>query len=187
MDNQRIEAAIKELLAAIGEDLARPGITATPRLVAEAAEEIYGGTGRDPAAEIEPIAGPDSLVLMQDIGFHAMCEHHLLPFFGHVHLAFMPRGGRIAGFGSLARAVDVAAHRLTIQERLVQEVADAVVRALDPEGVAVAAVAQQMCMQMRGGRHVGTSTITFAARGSFASEPQAGEIRKILLREASRD
>lgn len=187
MDRHRIENAIRELLLAIGEDPERPGLGQTPRLVAEAAGEIYGGTGRDPAAEIERIDGPDSLVVLRNIGFHAMCEHHLLPFFGQVHLAIAPRGGRIAGFGSLARAVDVAARRLTIQERLVHDVADAVARALDPAGVAVAAVAQQMCMQMRGGRHVGTSTLAFAARGSFAEEPAATQIRRLLLKEDSGD
>lgn len=181
MDRRRIENAIQELLLAIGEDPARPGLGDTPRLVAEAAEEIYGGTGRDPATEIEPIEGPDSLIVLRGIGFHAVCEHHLLPFFGQVHLAIAPRGGRIAGFGSLARAVDVAARRLTIQERLVQDVAQAVERALDPAGVAVAAVAQQLCMQMRGGRHVGTSTLAFAAKGSLAEEPMAGQMRRLLL------
>lgn len=187
MDRRRIEMAVREILMAIGEDPSRPGLTATPQLVAEAAEEIYGGTGLDPALEIESIEGPNSLVVLRDIGFHAMCEHHLLPFFGRVHLAFAPRGGRIAGFGSLARAVDVAAHRLTIQERLVQDVADAVWRAIEPEGVAVAAVAQQMCMQMRGGRHVGTSTIAFAARGTLNEEPAAAQIRRLLLGECHSD
>lgn len=186
MDRRRIERAVQELLVAIGEDPERPGLRETPTLVAQAAEEIYGGTGRDPALEIEIIEGPDSLVVLRDIGFHAMCEHHLLPFFGRVHLAFAPRDGRIAGFGSLARAVDVAARRLTIQERLVQDVADAIWSALEPEGVAVAAVARQMCMEMRGGRHVGTSTIAFAAHGSLSVEPAAGEIRRILLGEGHR-
>ena len=168
MDQEGIRGAVLQLLRAIGEDPARAGVQGTPDTVAKAALELYAGYGQDPAAGVEVIAGPDNLIVMLDIPFFSMCEHHLLPFFGRAHLAVLPDGGRIAGFGSLARIVDVCARRLQIQERLTEEIADAIARSLRPRGVYVALQAQQLCMQMVGGRQLGAITMTVAARGALA-------------------
>ncbi len=176
VDKNAVRRAISDLLQAIGEDPGR--LRGTPDTVAEAALELYGGYGQDPAAGLEVIAGPDNLIVMRDIPFFSMCEHHLLPFFGRAQIALLPKDGRIAGFGSLARVVDVCARRLQIQERLTEEVADALWRGLSPQGVYVSLQAQQLCMQMVGGREIGAVTVTVAARGALSE----GRLRDEALR-----
>ncbi|MDA8346338.1 MAG: GTP cyclohydrolase I [Thermaerobacter sp.] len=180
MDQEGIRRAVRDLLRAIGEDAAREGIQGTPDTVAKAALELYAGYGEDPAAQIELIEGPDNLIVMRDVPFFSTCEHHLLPFFGRAQLAVLPQGGRIAGFGSLAHIVDACARKLQIQERLTEEIADALWRGLRPQGVYVSLQAQQLCMQMVGGRELGAVTVTVAARGALVEGPLRQEAVRLL-------
>ncbi len=180
MNEGMIEEAVRLLLQGLGEDLARPGLKDTPRLVAEASQVMLTGYRRDLSQVVEVIEGPDEIVLLRDLPFFSLCEHHLLPFFGTADIAFLPDGGRIAGFGSLADLVDVAARRLQIQERLTAEIADALEVALRPRGVYVALRARQLCMQMIEGRHLGSETQTLVVRGALAEEPARGELQGLL-------
>ena len=180
MNEGMIAEAVRLLLQGLGEDLHRPGLQDTPRLVAEASQVMLAGYRRDPREVIEVIEGPDEIVLLRDLPFFSVCEHHLLPFFGSADVAFLPDVGRIAGFGSLADLVDVAARRLQIQERLTKEIADALEAVLRPRGVYVSLRARQLCMQMIEGRHIGSETVTLAARGALAEEPGAAAVRALL-------
>ena len=180
MNEGKIAAAVGLLLEGLGEDLDRPGLRDTPRLVAEASGQILSGYRRDPRQVVEVIEGPDELVLLRDVPFFSVCEHHLLPFFGAADVAFLPEGGRIAGFGSLADLVDSLARRLQIQERLTSEIADALEASLRPRGVYVALRARQLCMQMLEGRHLGSETLTLTARGALAEEPGRGQLQALL-------
>lgn len=180
MDQERIERAVREWIAAIGEDPESRRLAQTPALVAEAAGDLFAGYADDPEACVEVIEGPDNLILVRDVAFFSFCEHHLLPFFGTAQIAVLPDGGRIAGFSSLARVVSVVSRRLQIQERLTEEVAEAIWRSLRPQGVYVHLQAEQLCMQMRGERHLGTKTVTIAVRGSLAQGPLRAEIAGLL-------
>lgn len=180
MNEGMIEEAVRQILKGLGEDLGRPGLKDTPRLVAEASGQILSGYGRDPREVVEVIEGPNEIVLLRDVPFFSVCEHHLLPFFGTADVALLPDGGRIAGFGSLAELVNVAARRLQIQERLTAEIADALEGALRPRGVYVALRARQLCMQMIEGQYLGSETLTLAVRGAFADEPARGELQALM-------
>ena len=174
----RIEAAVRELLAAIGEDPDREGLLGTPDRVARACEEIFGGMQEDPSAHLlrqfsEP--GNENMVIVKDIPFSSMCEHHLLPFTGKAHICYLPRDGRITGLSKLARCVVGYAHRPQVQERLTQQVADAIVDRLDPLGVLVVLEATHTCMTMRGIRSAGSLTVTSAVRGWFKNDLKARE------------
>ena len=178
IDKPRIEAAVRELLAAIGEDPDREGLLGTPDRVARACEEIFGGMQEDPSAHLlrqfsEP--GNENMVIVKDIPFSSMCEHHLLPFTGKAHICYLPRDGRITGLSKLARCVVGYAHRPQVQERLTQQVADAIVDRLDPLGVLVVLEASHTCMTMRGIRSAGSLTVTSAVRGFFKTDLKARE------------
>jgi GTP cyclohydrolase I len=171
-DHERIAAAVREILWAIGDDPDRPGVEETPDRVARAYAEICWGVGRDPAEEIDAIfdAGHDEMVILRDIPFYSLCEHHLLPFFGRAHVAYIPDGGRITGISKLARAVEVAARRPQVQERLTCQVADAVMRRIEPQGVLVVCEAEHLCMTMRGIRKPGSVAVTSCIRGCFLED-----------------
>ncbi|MEO6943493.1 MAG: GTP cyclohydrolase I FolE [Lacisediminihabitans sp.] len=178
IDVPRIEAAVAEILAAIGEDVARPGLANTPQRVAEAYTELFSGLAVDPlshlAGSAEFTEGSDELgelVLLRNIDFRSTCEHHLLPFTGVAHIAYVPRT-RIVGLGKLPRVVETLASRPQLQERLTEEIADALQRGLDPLGVLVVLDATQGCVTARGTRQVNCSTVTMASRGTLA-EPLA--------------
>lgn len=178
VDKPRIEAAVREFLAAIGEDPDREGLLGTPDRVARACEEIFGGMQEDPSTHLlrqfsEP--GNENMVIVKDIPFSSMCEHHLLPFTGKAHICYLPRDGRITGLSKLARCVVGYAHRPQVQERLTQQVADAIVDRLDPLGVLVVLEATHTCMTMRGIRSAGSLTVTSAVRGWFKSDLKARE------------
>lgn len=174
LDSGRIEAAVAELLAAIGEDPQRPGLAATPRRVAEAYAEFFSGVGEDPGVHLhhtEELEGETGeLVLVRDIEFRSICEHHLLPFVGTAHVAYLPTG-RIVGIGKLPRVVETLASRPQLQERLTAEIADALVDGLAPAGVLVMLDAVHGCVSARGPRQALSSTVTVASRGALA-EPQ---------------
>lgn len=178
VDKPRIEAAVREFLAAIGEDPDREGLLGTPDRVARACEEIFGGMQEDPSAHLlrqfsEP--GNENMVIVKDIPFSSMCEHHLLPFTGKAHICYLPRDGRITGLSKLARCVVGYAHRPQVQERLTQQIADAIVSRLDPLGVLVVLEATHTCMTMRGIRSAGSLTVTSAVRGWFKHDLKARE------------
>ena len=172
LDKPRVEAAVREFLLAIGEDPDREGLQGTPDRVARACEEIFGGMQEDPAAYLrkqfhEP--GNEEMVVVRDIPFSSMCEHHLLPFVGHAHVCYIPRDGRITGLSKIARCVSGFARRPQLQERLTGQIADAMVRELDPLGVLVVIEAEHTCMTIRGIRTPGAKTVTSAVRGDRKS------------------
>lgn len=178
VDKSRIEAAIRELLSAIGEDPDREGIQDTPNRIARACEEIFGGMQEDPSLHLlrqfdEP--GNEEMVIVKDIPFSSMCEHHLLPFTGRAHVCYLPRNGRICGLSKLARCVEGYARRPQLQERLTQQVADAIELRLNARGVLVVMEATHTCMTMRGVRSAGALTVTSAVRGWFRDDLKARE------------
>lgn len=184
VDQPRAEAAIREFLAAIGEDPDREGLRDTPARVARAAVELYAGLGRTPEAllattfEIEH----DELIIVRDIEVYSTCEHHLLPFHGVAHVGYIPAvDGRVTGLSKLARLVDVFARRPQVQERITTQVADALVEHLHAQGVIVVVEAEHLCMSMRGVRKPGSRTITSAVRGQLRDPATRAEAMSLLL------
>ncbi len=171
MDRQKIADGIRLVLEGVGEDLNREGLRTTPERVAVMLEEILNGTHLEPkldAGLFEEVG--EEIIMMKDIPYYSMCEHHLLPFFGKIHLAYVPRNSRVAGFSSITRLIDVFAHRLQLQERLTHQIADAMMASLDPVGVLVVVEAQQLCVSMRGNKKDSVRTITQAIRGKIRYE-----------------
>ena len=170
MDHDKIERGVRLILEGMGEDPSREGLLDTPARVARAYEEMCGGLFQDADGlfEVTFDAGCHDIVIVRDIPFYSMCEHHLLPFFGVAHVAYIPgEDGRVCGISKLARVVDVYARRPQLQERLCAQVADAVERNLVPLGVLVVIEAEHLCMSMRGVRKPGSRTMTSAVRGAF--------------------
>lgn len=168
---QRIEHNIADLLTAIGENPAREGLAATPRRVARLYAELFAGVGVDPQEAIDAVFAAESgdPVVLREVPFYSMCEHHLLPFFGTARLAYLP-DRKIAGISKLARTLDLACRRPQVQERLTGQVADAIYAALQPRGVAVELMAEHLCMAMRGVQKPGSQVVTTAVRGDFRFE-----------------
>ncbi len=168
-DNKKIEVAVKSILEAIGEDPDREGLRDTPSRVARMYGEIFGGLQTNPEEHLQVLFTEDheEMVLVKDISFYSMCEHHLLPFFGKAHVAYIPKKGKITGLSKLARTVETIAKRPQLQERLTCGVADMIMKALEPRGVLVVVEAEHMCMTMRGIKKPGSLTITSAVRGLF--------------------
>ena len=166
----RIEQSINAILEAIGEDPTREGLQETPERVARMYQELFSGVGRDPQDAIDAVFESDSEdpVVLGNVPFYSMCEHHLLPFYGQAHLAYIPNG-KIAGLSKLVRALEVASRRLQVQERLTGQVADAIFSALNPHGVVVEFEADHFCMSMRGVQKPGSRVVTTAIRGRFQS------------------
>jgi GTP cyclohydrolase I len=173
VDTKRIEAAVLEILAAVGEDPGRDGLLRTPERVARMYEELFAGFDQNPADHLEVTfaADHDEMVMVRDIPFASLCEHHMVPFMGRAHVAYIPGSdGRITGLSKLARLVDGFARRLQVQERMTSQIADAIEEALDPKGVLVVVDAEHLCMSMRGVKKSGTSTVTSAVRGLFRTD-----------------
>jgi GTP cyclohydrolase I len=181
VDKERIRAAVTELLYAIGDDPSRPGLATTPERVAEAYGEFFSGVGVDPLTHLaHPIPGDSGeLVLLRNIEFRSICEHHLLPFHGVAHIAYAP-DERIVGLGSLARVVDTVASRPQLQERLTEEIADALNDGLSPRGVLVVTDAVHGCVTARGVQQVRSSTLTVASRGTLADPVERAEIMALI-------
>lgn len=171
IDHERIERAVKEILIAIGEDIEREGLRETPSRVAKMYEEIFAGLHQDPGKHLRKQFSADrheEMVLVKDIPLYSMCEHHLMPFYGVAHVAYIPKhDGAITGLSKIARTVEGYSHRPQLQERLTSQIADAFVRELDVLGVLVVIEAEHMCMTMRGVKKPGSLTLTSAVRGSF--------------------
>lgn len=169
MDKGRIEKAVKDILTAIGDDPKRRDIKDTPSRVAEMYEEILGGTNMNPEKELEVIfeKDHDEIILLKGIPLYSICEHHLLPFIGRAHVAYIPRGNRVTGLSKLVRVVDIFSKRLQVQERLTTDIAELIMKKLKPKGVLVIIEAEHLCMSMRGVRKPGVLTVTSAVRGIF--------------------
>ncbi len=171
-DTERLRAAVTEIFGAIGEDGERDGLRDTPRRISEMYEEIFGGLALDPLEylkvgfEVEH----DEMVLLRNIPFYSMCEHHFLPFHGEAHVGYVP-DGRVVGISKLARVVDAYARRPQIQEQLTTQIADAIMDVLHPDGVAVVIEAEHLCMTMRGVKKPGSRMMTSAMRGTFRQSP----------------
>jgi GTP cyclohydrolase I len=181
-DLRRIEHAVRTILSAIGEDPDRPGLTDTPRRVAKMYMEMFSGLKTDPARHLR-VTFPetyDEVVLVRDISFTSMCEHHLLPFTGVAHVAYIP-SGRVTGLSKLARVVEEIARRPQVQERMTEQIADLMEQELETKGVAVVIKAEHSCMAIRGVRKAGTQTVTSALRGLFKTNPSSrAEIMSLI-------
>ncbi|ARF15474.1 GTP cyclohydrolase I FolE [Sporosarcina sp. P12(2017)] len=168
-DINKLEQAVTMILEAIGEDPTREGLLDTPKRVAKMYQEVFEGLNKDPREYFDTVfhENHDEVVLVKDIPFYSMCEHHLVPFFGVAHVAYIPRNGVVAGLSKLARAVETAARRPQLQERITSSVADAMMEKLNPHGVYIIIEAEHMCMTMRGIKKPGAKTITTVARGIY--------------------
>ena len=183
-DQEGVERAIRDLLLAIGEDPEREGLRDTPARVARAYKEMFGGLHMtaDEVLTTTFDIGHDEMVIVRDIDMHSTCEHHLVPFSGVAHIGYIPHAsGRITGLSKLARLVDVFARRPQVQERLTSEVADALMRILDPRGAIVVIEAEHLCMTMRGVRKPGAKTITSAVRGAMLSPATRAEAMSLIM------
>jgi len=169
----KIKMAVRLFLEGIGENPNRPGIKETPDRVARMCEDIFGGIEKDPREELTILRGEkhDEIILLRDIPLYSVCEHHLLPFLGKAHIAYIPRGGRVTGLSKLARVVDILSRRLQVQERLTTQIADVINEALQPRGVMVMIEAEHLCMSIRGIKKPGVRTVTSVVRGIFRENP----------------
>jgi GTP cyclohydrolase IA len=185
IDLLRIERAVREILLAIGEDPDRDGLAETPARVARAYAEQFSGLSQDPEDVLGTVfdADHDELILVRDIEIYSTCEHHLVPFFGRAHVAYIPNEkGQITGLSKLARLVDVFARRPQVQERMTSQIADALMRVLEPRGALVVIEAEHLCMSMRGVRKPGAKTVTSAVRGSIRDNASTrAEAMSLLL------
>ena len=183
IDLPRIERAVWEILAAIGEDPDRDGLADTPARVARAYAEQFSGLSQDPEDVLGTVfdADHDELILVRDIELYSTCEHHLVPFFGRAHVAYIPNEkGQITGLSKLARLVDVYARRPQVQERMTSQIADALMRVLEPRGALVVIEAEHLCMSMRGVRKPGAKTVTSAVRGQLRDAATRAEAMSLM-------
>jgi len=189
VDRERVAALVRELLEAIGEDPDRPGLKLTPGRVADAYAEFFAGVGEDAAAPLAhtisvargpaPETLPSGAVMMRGIRFRSVCEHHLLPFRGHAHIAYLP-GEQVVGLGALPKVVDILSSRPQVQERLGEQIADVIAASLDTRGVLIVLDATHECVTMRGGQQADASTVTIAARGEFTEPAARAELIALL-------
>lgn len=183
VDQERIENAVKEILEAIGEDPNREGLIETPRRVAQMYADIFSGLSDDPCRHIKIFSEPenDEMVVVRDIPLYSMCEHHLLPFIGKAHIAYLPADGKVIGLSKLARIVSDFSKRPQLQERLTAQIADFLMQELQPKGIAVIIDAEHLCMTMRGARAAGAKTQTSALRGAMRSDAKTrAEVMSLL-------
>lgn len=175
VDHDKIKQAVRMILEAVGENPDREGLLDTPKRVAKMYAEAFEGLSINEEEYFETIFSEDheELVLVKDIPFYSMCEHHLVPFFGKAHVAYIPKGGRVVGLSKLARAVEAVSRRPQLQERITSTVANAIMKKLEPHGVVVVVEAEHMCMTMRGVKKPGAKTVTSAVRGIFEKDSAA--------------
>ncbi len=184
MDKSRIEKAVREILIGVGEDPKRADIRNTPKRVAEMYEEILGGMKESPEKELEVIfeKDHDEIILLKNIPLYSICEHHLLPFIGKAHVAYIPKDNRVTGLSKLVRVVDIFSKRLQVQERLTTDIAELIMKKLKPKGVVVVIEAEHLCMSMRGVKKPGVLTITSAVRGIFRKNEKTRSEAMSLIR-----
>lgn len=185
VDLEKIERGVRLILEGVGEDASRPGLQRTPQRVAEMYAELTEGMREDPSEHVKPLPGDrhDEMVIVKDIHFASLCEHHLAPFVGKCHIAYIPKQGRIVGLSKLARLVESFARRLQVQERLTSEIADTLFEGLKPVGVMVVMEAEHTCMTIRGVKKPGAITITSAIRGGFRKDSRTRAEAMALIRE----
>ncbi|MCU0666359.1 MAG: GTP cyclohydrolase I FolE [Candidatus Omnitrophica bacterium] len=185
MDKKKIEKAVRDILVAIGENPKKKDLLETPKRVAEMYEEIFSGVGQDPQKYLEVLLEQKhhEIVLLKGIPLYSVCEHHLLPFFGKAHVAYIPKQGRVTGLSKLARVVDMLARRPQVQERLTTQIAEIIMEKLKPQGCMVVIQAEHLCMSMRGVRKPGTLTVTSAVRGIFKENQKTRSETLALMRD----
>ncbi|MBM4461819.1 MAG: GTP cyclohydrolase I FolE [Chloroflexi bacterium] len=174
IDQAKIEQAVASIIEAIGDNPRRQGLLGTPQRIAEMYAELFSGMNKDPKEELAVgfEEGHREMVVLKDIPFYSMCEHHLLPFFGVAHVGYIPNmNGRVVGASKIARVVEIIAHRPQLQERMTTQIAEAILEAIQPEGVAVIIQAEHLCMTMRGIKKPGSNIVTSANRGLFRQKP----------------
>lgn len=187
IDLDKIAQAVKMILEAIGENLDREGLRATPQRVAKMYAEVFAGMELDPRKHLETCfcEKHDEMILVKDIPFYSMCEHHLLPFYGKAHVAYIPDQGRVVGLSKLVRVTDIVARRPQLQERLTSNVADIIMDELKPKGVVVVVEAEHLCMSIRGIKKPGAMTVTSAVRGLFRTNPSSrSEVLALIKKES---
>lgn len=186
MDKEKIEKAVRMILEGIGEDPDREGLIDTPKRVANMYEEIFSGLHKNPEDEVSVFFSEahNEMVLVKDISLYSMCEHHLVPFLGKAHVAYIPRKGKITGLSKLARVVDIVSKRPQLQERLTTTIAETLMKKLDALGVLVVVEAEHMCMVMRGVKKPGSKTVTSAVRGVFRENLATREEAFSLIRNS---
>jgi len=183
MDARKIQKGVRLIIEGIGENPERPGLRKTPERIAELYAEIFSGLADSPEDILNPMEGEshDEMVLLKDIPFYSVCEHHLLPFAGKAHIAYIPEGGRIVGISALARALEIFAKRPQVQERLTTQLADLLMERLRPKGCMVIVDAEHLCISMRGIKKPGTRTVTSAVRGIFRTKQSTrGELLQLI-------
>jgi len=184
VDRDKIMAGVKLILEGVGEDLKREGLVRTPERMSEFFEEVLSGYDEDPAAELRryTTSNKDEMIILKDISFYSLCEHHLLPFFGHVHIAYIPQNDKVAGFSNLVRVIEILSQRLQVQERMTTQIADAIVESLHCKGVLIVVEAQHLCLTMRGIKKPGTKIVTSAIRGHMRKTATRYEALSLLGR-----
>ncbi len=182
MDSLKIQAAVRMILEAVGEDPDREGLAETPQRVARMYKEIFAGLHEDPRKVLSARfqVGESEMVVVKDIPFYSMCEHHLLPFYGKASIAYIPRDGVVTGLSKLARLIDMTAKRPQVQERLTNQAADALFEELEAQGVLVLIEAEHMCMSMRGIQKPGSVTTTIATRGILANKDEKEYVLQVM-------
>lgn len=185
MNQEKVEAAVYQLLEAIGENPEREGLLDTPKRVAKMYAEMFSGLSEDPKDQFTAVfsEGHEEMILVKDIPFYSMCEHHLVPFYGVAHVAYLPSDGRVTGLSKLARAVEVASRRPQLQERLTAQVANALEEAMHPKGVFVMVEAEHLCMTMRGIKKPGSKTVTTVARSLYQEDGAARREVMAMIKE----
>lgn len=185
INQKRIEKAVKEILLAIGEDTKREGITATPKRVAEMYAELFSGLNEDPGKHLTTFkqGEHEEMVMLKEIPFYSICEHHLVPFFGKAHVVYIPTKGNVTGLSKLVKVVEGFAKRPQVQERLTSQIADCLMAKLKPLGVLVIIEAEHLCMSMRGIKKPGTKVITSAVRGVFEKDAKARSEALSLIKD----
>ena len=176
MDKKRIEKAVREILIAVGEDPNREGLKKTPARVAEMYEETLCGIAMKPEDELASCYADEDyeeMVVIKDIDFYSMCEHHLLPFFGKIHIVYVPKKNKLLGISKMVRLAEVVSHRLQLQERMTKQIADAIMKKISPYGAMVVIEAEHLCLTMRGVKKPGTKIVTSAIRGIFSNDSKS--------------
>ena len=174
MDKKLIEEGVRLILKGIGENTEREGLLQTPQRVADMYEELFSGVNKDPSAELEPLfdENHDEMIIVKDIPFYSVCEHHMVPFVGKAHIAYVPnKSGKIVGLSKLTRVLEIASRRLQVQERLTTIIADEIMKKIEPRGTMVIIEAEHLCMSIRGVKKPNTITVTSAVRGLFRQNP----------------
>ncbi|MDD3732925.1 MAG: GTP cyclohydrolase I FolE [candidate division Zixibacteria bacterium] len=184
IDRKKIIRGIKLILDGVGEDIKREGLTHTPERIADFYEEVLSGMSEDPEVELRKYTtkNKDEMIILKDISFFSLCEHHLLPFFGRVHIAYIPQNNKMVGFSNMIRMVEIFSKRLQVQERLTSQIADSIRDALNAKGVLIVVEAEHLCLTMRGIKKPGSKIVTSAIRGMMRKDATRAEALALLER-----